>query len=375
MKNAGGRGKNRSARKVIDQRGSLGYIWRLESMAFRNSYSVAGLALWFGACGCCLLVSQAGAGDKIEFSAPGGPLVVPQPQPDQKEKKISDPAPHLSQYSTIDLYAEFPSTPIIITNPRKHDKDAWNPLLAPDDDSKELSGFGSDSSDLLRGRKELSALKSFNSSYSEHGPEGMTNGWSRPKDWSKNSAMDGFKTRRDDRTTTQGEQTRDDTAKGSGRDDAANAFGRDDDHKQGQFAGSMDDSEDALPWTKDVEPHGSIALDRMRRGEFIPHAEDFDNESPTANGQMDGLRIGLDAMNSSPALPPSLSAFSSPEGDDNEGLVGVPTMPSAFSKDDLFSQSAGPYNPSPVPSWSGDIQKRAPQAVLAFPRRPGSLFQ
>src|ERR1700684_1646626 len=98
-------------------------------MAFRHSYYAAGLALFWGGCGCGLMAPWAMAGDKIEFSAPAPELgwkdSLRDVEPKDKEKASAE-APHFSGHQPIDIIPFYQETTVIIPRSREMDKHAWD---------------------------------------------------------------------------------------------------------------------------------------------------------------------------------------------------------------------------------------------------------
>ncbi len=318
-------------------------------MAFRHSYSWAGLAL---ACGCCLLAPQAGAGDKIEFSSPAIFWGVPQPEAEQKDNKTEPLSVHLLPYQSKVLYPVVGQSSVNISRRRGADKHTWDSSLSPDSERKDLSGFD-----------RLSPLD---------GPERATNNWGRPN--GRNPGFSGGLEPRNNGDPTE-------PANGAAsQDEASKAFGRDENRNEGLFGDRFTDSRGGLPWMRDSDSHGSMALDRLQHGEFVPFSEDFKSSYGPQPGSSSagGWRAGMDALHSS-SLPPGMSEYSSPASSlpvGREGeLFGTPGMAPAWDGG-ASSRPAPRYNPSAEQGWSaGGQQQQAPPAVLPFPRKPGDLFQ
>lgn len=223
-------------RKEVDWRGGLRYGWRLESMAFRHSYSWAGLAL---ACGCCLLAPQAGAGDKIEFSSPAIFWGVPQPEAEQKDNKTEPLSVHLLPYQSKVLYPVVGQSSVNISRRRGADKHTWDSSLSPDSERKDLSGFD-----------RLSPLD---------GPERATNNWGRPN--GRNPGFSGGLEPRNNGDPTE-------PANGAAsQDEASKAFGRDENRNEGLFGDRFTDSRrvalDARLGQPRVDGVGSVAARRV----------------------------------------------------------------------------------------------------------------
>jgi hypothetical protein len=337
----------KSGRKEIDRGGVLRYEWRLESMAFRHSYSAAGLALLWGSCASCLLAPWAGAGDKIEFSSPAISWGVPQREVEVKDNKTSASPAHSSAYPNS-FYPGLQQTTVIITAPRGTDKHTWDSSLTGD-----------------QGRKDLS---SFERLFPQDGSSGLTNSPGRPTGWNSDSPSGLAPRRSQDAVETSDGLT-------------SRAFGRDDSRNQERLRDRFYESGGGFPWSRDSDTHGAMALDRMQHGEFVRFGDYVRSsyEQQSVSSSAGGLRGGMDPLHSS-SLPPSLSGYSyslsagSFSGGREGDVFGTPGMAPAWDSR-AISRPAARNNSSLDQPWSAGGQKQAPPAVLPFPRKPGDLFQ
>ena len=362
MKGVGGK------KQRVDRDEGLEYKWRLEGMAFRHSYYLAGLALFWGGCGCGLMAPWAVAGDKIEFSAPPAGWIVPQREIEQKDKDNgSGNVPHFSNYQAPDVLPVYEET-VIVSRPREMDKHAW--------DSHRYDSRLSLTSDL--DKKKQTILEEL------MGPE-IDPGETKNETGAKSNRDFGFSN--DSRSKKEQEKT--ETSIDQLHSENSTLFGQEKDRKEDPYADRYAQSLESVPWMKGLQDRNDteqedrkyhLDLEKMHRGDFVPLSSEknpFETSEAAsgfsvANSMEDPLHSSFSSSSTSPAyssLPSSLPNASPGEA------FSPRSMSSAWAADTM---PAPPAYSSPAPSqpaWSAAAQNFGAPAVLPFPHRPGSPFQ
>jgi hypothetical protein len=145
----------RSAKNMtekIDLSKSFPYNACLDDMDFRCSNSVAALAVFVSSVASAFFAPSAGAGDRIEFSAPAIPLGVPQPEVEVKEPAKMIGSGSFSEGTVGGVEMAMPSQ-YFIFKPKTRDKNDWglDPRLDQDPDQRKADDWFITESDSTRG--------------------------------------------------------------------------------------------------------------------------------------------------------------------------------------------------------------------------------
>ncbi|MGO8701046.1 MAG: hypothetical protein ACLQVY_25420 [Limisphaerales bacterium] len=344
-------------------------------MAFRHSYYVAGLALFWGGCGCGLMVPWAVAGDRIEFSAPPVGWTVPQREIEQKDKDNGPGnGPHFSSYQSSDILPVYQETTVVVSRSREMDKHAWDShrydsrlSLTPDEDKKKQTVL----EELLGpeiGASEASETTS---------PTSPTSGRSDR----------GFGFSNDSRSKKEQEKT--ETSNDQLHSENLALFGQERDRKEEPYSDRYGQSLDSVPWMKGSQDRDEVEqqdrafhldLEKMHRGDYVPlSSEKNPFETSEAASGFDVAGSSQDPLHAPSALPSTSTAYSSLPSSlsgANAGEAFSPgAMSSAWAADTMPAPSAY-ISPAPVqPAWSAAVPNFGAPATLPFPHRPGSPFQ
>jgi hypothetical protein len=320
----------------------LGYKSGLEGMVYRTSKSVAALAALV--VGCSGLTQQASAGDKIQFSAPSPLLAIPRPEREVNDFSVADIRASLSTQHTANGNVGYaPSATIVVIPAKSRDRFGWNAPFEEDRDEDGGSGLN-----LFAPRKVSSPIRAAGVSNDKD------SAFSKDRSWTET-----------DRDLS---QSGTDSLESEGIDglrDSARLSGRFDDH-------SVSD------WFKTLNSHGALAAERARQGDYRPVSQDTSTFFDRAYGAFSqGNPLG-------PTDPLHTSAYASgnAETDLTEGILGgqndkkvlmQPSLPQAW---EALPSAAHPVRPI-VRQQAFSASSRAPNApaMLAFPKRPGDLFQ
>jgi len=335
------------------------YKASLKVMAFRSP--IPRLALVSLSAGLLSFAVVAVAGDKIQFSDPGVLLNVPQ---EEREVK-SEPGSSTSISQALGVHNSLDSATIPpgigVTVSRKS-RDGFGVKSPFPDDLKDP--FQSDRQGIFANDKEQSDGSTPDVLKPETDAAAPTNNWSfsddREKD-AKNGGMRGFAT---DNSRSPGDPLEKDK---SFRDDGLGSDGN-----------RINDNNDRFDMSRAFAPNGHLAEEMIRAGLMSKGQQFRENFNPLGN------------------------KFQNANGFDQADPLGDSSLSSAFGKglteDSIFGKSDSPQQPAmPQPSamsaWEDPASTfsqphsdpdqasaalaRHPEApaILAIPRRPGSLFQ
>ncbi len=190
-----------------------------------RSHSLAVLALAAGALSPCAMPPSARAGDKIEFSAPGASLEVPQVVRDDKEPPKSEMQTSMQVNDMIPASMLGYSEIVIISTPKEKDVKTWDSAFADDRDDDPDADSRYDNLD--------SRQRPIN---------GATNWWDMPGGWNPDAGSIFSERRR-------GEAASRDNLRG--RLEAVNTAGRTDYQKDERYGKHSPDSDPDSAWSRD----------------------------------------------------------------------------------------------------------------------------
>jgi hypothetical protein len=331
----------------------------LKVMSFRPP--IPGLALVSLSAGLLSFAAVAVAGDKIQFSDPGILLNVPQPVQEVKAEPGSSTS--ISQVFGLHNSAESAMIPppIAVTVSRKN-RDVFGLKSPFADDHKDP--FQTDKQGIFASDKDQSDGSTPDVLTPEADATGPTNNWSfsddREKD-AKNGGMRGFAT---DNSRSPGDLSEKDK---SFRDDGL-----------GSSDNRFNDSNDRFDMSRAFSPNGHLAEEMIRAGlmskgqQFRENFNPLGNNFQNANGfdQADPLRDSSLSGAFGKGLPDD-SIFGKSDSPQQSAMPPPPTMSAWEDPASTFSP------PHSEPDQVSSAMARHPEApaILAIPRRPGSLFQ
>ena len=324
------------------------------------------------------MLPSARAGDKIEFSAPGVPLEVPQVVRDDKEPPKSEMQPPMQAEDMVPGSMQRSSEIVIVFTPEEENVNTWDSAFTDDRDNNTDANSRYDNLD--------SRLRPIN---------GPTNRWDMPGTWNPDAGS--ISERRRDEAASQDNL--------HGRSEGVNTAGRTDYQKEERYDRHSFDSDEDPAWSRSFYHYGSPGLERMREGQFVPFYEELSSWShgffyhPTVNADRKRMKQYYAQMkaNSEQASQGSSSErFSSPTDDQPRGsslspdseyisernaargrtLDETPGLPRTIhpagtktvsQNPDMFARQQPPASPP------GQVQ--SPPAILPFPKKPGSVFQ
>jgi hypothetical protein len=320
----------------------LGYKQDLEGMVSRTSNLTAVLVAFLAGC-FGLIGAAASAGEKIEFSAPSPLLEVPHPEEEVSQDPMAFIRATLAEHRNQGGDMSGPLQPtFIIPLQKSQNRFGWKAPFEEDADQDDSDGL-----DLFAPKKASTQSKSANSSDTE-------------SDLSKDASW-----------------TR------SGRDlsqlgtDALNSKdGGMDRERQG---GGLD-NQGVSDWFHELESHAKPNSERMQPAALTPAREGkedlFYQQSYSDLSQPDPLST-MDPLHSSAyvvAKPPRDSLDESLGGPTLQQAMSPPSIPRAWEE---LPTAPRPQRPAAPRASFFSAPSRAPSApaVLAFPKRPGDLFQ
>jgi hypothetical protein len=299
------------------------------------------------------------AGDKIEFSAPGVSLEVPEAVRDEKElPKHEIPT---SMQAGDELYdgMQPSSEVVIITTPKeKGTKRRDSSYLDDRDNNTDADSRDADS----RYDNLDSTQRSVNTA---------TNRWDAQTEWNPNTGS-AFSERRNEEASSQ------DSLRG--RMEALTTTGKADYQRYDLYGRQSSDSDEETAESSSFFHPESTGSERMEEGRYQPFYEQMKaiNEQPSQGYSPTSLYTAASDLSRDPSLPPSVAEenlqreFS--RGVTPEGMASAPPAYHPPEETRTVSQNNDIYTrPDPPSSPQGDVQSRP--AILPFPKKPGSVFQ
>ena len=204
-----------------------------------RSNSLAVLALAAGALLPCAMPPSARAGDKIEFSAPGALLEVPQVVRDDKEPPKPEMQAPMQAEDMIPEGMQDSSEIVILSTPKEKDVKPWDSAFT---DNRDNNTDADSRYDNLDPRQRPG--------------NGATNRWDMPGGWNPDAGSI-FSQRRGDEAASQDNLR--------GRLETANTAGRTDYQKDERYGRHSSDSDEDSALSGGFSHHGSPGLERMRR--------------------------------------------------------------------------------------------------------------
>ncbi|HUD49259.1 MAG TPA: hypothetical protein VMR33_20695 [Candidatus Baltobacteraceae bacterium] len=314
-------------------------------MVYRVSNSVAALLPLMAGC-LGLIQPAANAGDKIEFSAPSALLEVPHPEAASKVDAVGALNAALSKHQDEQASeSSYSPTPMVIIPAQKSGGGGFG-WTAPFEDDPDQADRGDGSGlDLFAPKKAAAPTKT----------ETLLN------DKQPGISRDGNWTRFDPDLKQFG----------------ADAAQKEGDGLEDRLGGHLDDH-GAADWLRSFGFHGQAVPEPMHQGALGPEKEDFGTfyQQPTGGYSQANTMAPRDPLHSS-AYRGETAGNDLPDAglrdQSEQQALMQPTLPHAW---DVLPSAAHPQRtlerqqPFTAPS-------RAPNApaVLAFPKRPGDLFQ
>lgn len=296
---------------------------------------------------------SARAGDKIEFSAPGASLGVPQLVRDDKEPPKSEIQAPMQPDDVLPQGMQGSSEILIISTPVGKDIKKWDSAFTDDrDDNTDADGRY----DNLEARPRPI--------------NGATNRWDMPGGWNPDAG------------SIFSERGRDDAASQDplrARLEAVNTVGRTDYQKDEYYTRHSPDSDQDPAWSRSIFHHGSPGLDRMRQGQFVPLYEEMRTVNEQSGQEYSSARLSS-ASNDLPrdsTLPPAAAGHTSQWDVARGSTPDEPaSAPRTFHPAETKSVSQNPdtfARQQPPASPPGQVQ--SPPAILPFPKKPSSVLQ
>jgi len=348
-----------------------------------RSNSLAVLALAAGALLPCAMPPSARAGDKIEFSAPGALLEVPQVVRDDKEPPKPEMQAPMQAEDMIPEGMQDSSEIMILSTPKEKDLKPWDSALTDNGDNNTNADSRYDNLDPR-----------------QRPGNGATNRWDMPGGWNPDAGSI-FSQRRGDEAASQD--------KLHGRLETANTEGRTDYQKDERYGRHSSDSDEDSARSGGLSHHGSPGLERMREGQFVPVYEQVSawsrdllhhpssaesrasdkqlaasfalyiktiNEQSSQGYSSEGLSSAADDQPHRSSLSPDAEYISERNAARDRRSDETASAPRTIhpvetktvsQNPDTFAQQRPPASPP------GQVQSLP--AILPFPKKPGSVFQ
>ncbi len=340
-----------------------------------HSNSLAVLALAAGALSPCAMPPSARAGDKIEFSAPGASLEVPQAVRDDKESPKSEmqASPPINRM-VLEGDVQASSEVVVITTPKRREVRTWDSASLDDQDNNTDADNRYDNLDP-RQRPII----------------GATNRWDMPGGWNPNAGSISSERRSDEAASQDNLRT---------RLEALNAAGKTDYQKDGRYNRRSSDSDEdsalsrgfyhyALPpeetvaqrlsaWSRDFFHQGSSALDRTQEKSMLSY-DKMRKINEQLSQEYSSARSSITPNDLPPisTLAPGADAYASQRDLARSRTQDEPvSAPRTFHPAETTALSLNPdvfARQEPPPSPRGQVQSRP--AILPFPKKPGSVLQ
>jgi hypothetical protein len=344
-----------------------------------RSHSLAVLALAAGALSPCAMPPSARAGDKIEFSAPGASLEIPQVVRDDKEPPKPEMQTSMQAADMVPEGIQDSSEIVIISTPKEEDARTWDSAFTDNRDNNANAGIRYDNLD--------SRQRPIN---------GATNWWDMPGGWNLDAGSIFSERGSDEAASRDGLR---------GRLEAVTTAGRTDYRKEELYGRHSSDSDEDSAWSRSFPHHGSPGLERMRDGQFVPVYEEVstwyhgvlhsrpasvdrtresqfyaqmkaNNEQSSHGYSPERLSSVADNQPRGSSLSPDAEYISERNAARARTLEETMSAPRTihFAETNAVSQHPDIFaRPDPPASPPGQVQSRP--AVLPFPKKPGSVFQ
>jgi hypothetical protein len=327
-------------------------VWRSNSLAV--------LVLAAGALSPCAILPSARAGDKIEFSAPGASLGVPQVVRDDKEpSKTGMPASMQADDGVQEEeQMEDSSEVVVLSTANEKGVKTWDSAFTNVWDTNVWDN-------------DIDANSRYDDLDSRQRPiHGATNGWDMPGELNPDAGTI-FSEKRKEEAAIQ-DILRD-------RSEAVMTAGRTDYQKDEYYGGHFPNPNKDSASFRNFLDHGSSGLERIREGQYMPFYEEMKaiNEQFSQGYSPARLFSAANGLPHDSTLPSGVDGYTWQKdvarGNTPGETASAPrTIHPAETR--TVSQNPDRFGPQEPPaSPPGQVQSRP--AILPFPKKPGSVFQ